>query len=631
LESAADKQYPLLQPATFLAASAVVLGLMGFSGWLLNSVTLRSFLSDGATMKVNTALIIICCGVSILLFNASKHKAASLLLLIPSVICIVTLLEYATNSQWGVDQLIFKDSYTNALLETPGRPSVLTLLNGLLVCTAIYSGFTGRYKISQSIATLSFFIIYTALIGHLFGISNFYRWGRYSGIAFHTALSFALLNLSVLFLSSNKGWLAVLFIKVRGSLTVNYFVAYLLFLLPILIYLYIYIISKSNITATSAAILIIIIGAVIVMPVFYLFLSQINTIDADLRWAKKRLEIALSAGKFGSYDVDLASGLMACTDQCKINFGLLPGSTFNFPDLMNAIVPQHCDYVNNQVQNAIAEHKLYVAEYQVEWPDGSLHWINASGMPQYDDNGRAISIIGVTYDITEKKENDLRKNAFIGMVSHELKTPLTSLKAYVQVLNKRAVKKNEEFEISALAKVEHQVIKMTKMINGFLNVSRLESGQIYLDKTRFNLGQLIQETVEETTLTLPTHKINLNLPASIMIEADRDKIGQVLNNLIANAVKYSPNERVIDIDCSVNGNAAIINVKDKGMGIAPKYFGQLFDRFYRVENVNQQHISGFGIGLYLSAEIVRLHGGKITVESEEGKGSVFSFTLPGVV
>jgi len=631
LEQTAIKQYNWKQPAVLLAVAAACLGLTGLSGWFFNSFELRSFLSDGATMKVNTSLIIICCGISMVLFNLSKNKAGYIFLSISALICTISLLEYITHDNWGIDQLFFKDTDTNPLLEPPGRPSVLTAINGLLVCIALFTSTINLYRVSQSLSVISFFIIYAALMGHLFGVTDFYRWGHYSGIAFHTALSLGLLNLSILLYQSAYGWIAVFFIKVEGRFSTNYFVVYLLFVLPMLISLYIFLINKTNVSTISATILVVIILAIICTPIFYIFLNRINIIGNNLSLANQRLEIALNAGTFGSYDLDLDTGIMTCSDQCVANFGLKPGTPFNFKDLFEAIVPKYREYVSGEVQRAIAEKKLYQAEYEAQWPDGSVHWINAFGLPQYNEAGVAKSIIGITYDITDRKEEELKKNAFIGMVSHELKTPLTSLKAYVQILNHRAATKNDEFETNALQKVERQVSKMTSMINSFLNVSRLESGQIYLDLSRFELDKLIQEIVEDTKFTHPTHEIKLNLQENIVVYADYDKIGQVINNLISNAIKYSLNEKTIDITCSIADNYALVTVKDKGMGIAEKYFDRVFERFYRVEDVGHQPISGFGIGLYLSAEIVRLHGGKIWVESELDNGAAFSFTLPVIV
>jgi len=142
-------------------------------------------------------------------------------------------------------------------------------------------------------------------------------------------------------------------------------------------------------------------------------------------------------------------------------------------------------------------------------------------------------------DITEQKADDTRKNDFIGMVSHELKTPLTSLNAYLQLLQEKAVRSDEEFTNSALDRSVKQVRKMTTMINGFLNVSRLESGKIHIDRQHFDIAELAKEIMAETQAMITTHQFDVKPIAPAFVNADRDKIGQVISNLVSNAVKYS--------------------------------------------------------------------------------------------
>jgi len=169
---------------------------------------------------------------------------------------------------------------------------------------------------------------------------------------------------------------------------------------------------------------------------------------------------------------------------------------------------------------------------------------------------------------------------------------------------------------------------MTDLINSFLNVSRLEAGKIHLNKSWFNLEQLIQETVNEVTLTTKNSRINFLPGKPLRVNADYEKIGQVINNLLSNAIKYSPHSKPITISCQQVGEVAEVRVKDEGLGISQQDLSKLFQRFYRVENKQTKTISGFGIGLYLCAEIVQCHNGKIRAESEPGKGSAFYFSIP---
>ncbi|WP_439698866.1 PAS domain S-box protein [Mucilaginibacter sp. AW1-7] len=260
--------------------------------------------------------------------------------------------------------------------------------------------------------------------------------------------------------------------------------------------------------------------------------------------------------------------------------------------------------------------------------DGRLLDISLTISPIKDAQGNIIGLSKIARDITEKKQEEQRKNDFIGMVSHELKTPLTSLSAIIQMGTTKLRNSEDEFLSGAMENASRQVKKMTSMINSFLNISRLESGQLLIEKEPFRLDELLRETLEETKLTVSSHIFSLNECNDITVNADRDKISSVISNLISNAVKYSPRGKLIDIRCQTEGKMVVVSVKDEGIGIKASEIDRVFDRYYRVENRDLRHISGFGIGLYLSAEIIKRHDGKIWAESESGKGSTFYFKLP---
>lgn len=260
--------------------------------------------------------------------------------------------------------------------------------------------------------------------------------------------------------------------------------------------------------------------------------------------------------------------------------------------------------------------------------DGRLLDISLTISPIKDAQRNIIGLSKIARDITEKKQEEQRKNDFIGMVSHELKTPLTSLSAIIQVATSKLKDGGDEFLTGAMENAGRQIKKMTGMINGFLNISRLESGQLLIEKEPFRLDLLLLEILEETKLTVGSHAFNLDGCNNIIVNADRDKISSVISNLISNAVKYSPRGKLIDIRCQLEKEAVIVSIKDEGIGIKPSDIDRVFDRYYRVENSDLRHVSGFGIGLYLSAEIIKRHNGKIWAESKNGKGTTFYFSLP---
>jgi len=231
-------------------------------------------------------------------------------------------------------------------------------------------------------------------------------------------------------------------------------------------------------------------------------------------------------------------------------------------------------------------------------------------------------------DLQQQKETEKKKDEFISIVSHELKTPLTSLSALVQLAGSKLKNNPDDFLSGAMEKAGVQVKKMAAMINGFLNVSRIESGKISIDRQLFNLEDVITDVIKEAELTATTHQLRFAPCGTVQVFADKEKITSVITNLLSNAIKYSAKGSPVDIDCVVTADSVRVSIKDQGIGIAKQDQGQLFERYYRVEDDHTKYISGFGIGLYLSAEIVRRHHGTIGVESEKGAGSTFYFILP---
>jgi two-component system CheB/CheR fusion protein len=270
----------------------------------------------------------------------------------------------------------------------------------------------------------------------------------------------------------------------------------------------------------------------------------------------------------------------------------------------------------------------YLYEVRILWPDGSLHWIRTQGSVIKDVNQQPVRLLGTILDITESKRDEIRKNDFIAMASHELKTPLTTIKAYLQLLAKKLSSSNDAFVHNALHKAGYQINKMADLVHGFLDLSKLESGKLQLRLQLFDLNQLIAEVVNEILNTNAGDKIVFDPDGDLQVKADREKIAQVVNNFLSNAIKYSDRGSVIKVFSRKTADGVIVSVTDEGIGIKPKDQERLFQRFYRVESEKMKNISGFGIGLYLASEIIQRHNGQIGVQSDENTGSTFFFTLP---
>jgi PAS domain S-box-containing protein len=220
------------------------------------------------------------------------------------------------------------------------------------------------------------------------------------------------------------------------------------------------------------------------------------------------------------------------------------------------------------------------------------------------------------------------RNDFISVASHELRTPVTSLKVYTEVLQRQFERRGDDNTSRYLGKMNAQIEKLTVLISDLLDVSKIESGKLDLRHDRVDLGAMAAEVVETIQATTDKHRIKIQGAVARPVRGDRDRLGQVLTNLLTNAVKYSPQANEITVRLLEQKQGAGIEVEDFGIGMEKEHLSRVFDRFYRVSSPDEKTFPGLGIGLYISNEIVRRHGGTMAVKSTKGSGSVFRFTVP---
>ena len=231
-------------------------------------------------------------------------------------------------------------------------------------------------------------------------------------------------------------------------------------------------------------------------------------------------------------------------------------------------------------------------------------------------------------DITVQKEAEQRRDDFLSMVSHELRTPLTTVKAFTQILQRKA-EKEERADISPyLSKMDQQIDRITNLITALLDLSRVQTDRIQFAHEPFDIDSVVAETVNLLqSLTLKQH-ILIEGRVGCTIVGDAERIEQALFHLLSNAIKYSPDAGNVIVRVRLVQGQVVISVQDFGMGIPRHHQRKIFERFYRVYEDKDTTYPGLGIGLYLSREIIERHSGHIWVESVEGQGTTFSFTLP---
>ncbi|MBF7137778.1 cell wall metabolism sensor histidine kinase WalK [Pediococcus pentosaceus] len=251
------------------------------------------------------------------------------------------------------------------------------------------------------------------------------------------------------------------------------------------------------------------------------------------------------------------------------------------------------------------------------------------------ESGFISGLVCVLHDVTEQQKIDQDRKQFVSNVSHELRTPLTSMKSYIEALVEGAWK-DPEVAPNFLKVTQEETDRMMRMINDLLNLSRMDLGTARLEREYVNLNELFNHILDRFDMILknsdkPDKNYSIKRDFTrrdIWVEVDTDKIQQVLDNIMNNAIKYSPDGGIITCRLLETHNHVIMSITDQGLGIPKDSISHIFDRFYRVDKARSRAQGGTGLGLAISKEVIQLHGGRIWVESREGEGSTFYISLP---
>jgi len=267
-------------------------------------------------------------------------------------------------------------------------------------------------------------------------------------------------------------------------------------------------------------------------------------------------------------------------------------------------------------------------EYRFADPNnpGEYRWFLGRAVPTFDENGSVSQWIGTFTDIDDFKQLQTQKDNFLGIASHELKTPLTSLKIYTQYIEKNLIKQDDLKNAQVARKMDGQIDLLTILISDLLDVTKIQNGKIQLNESEFDFDKLAEEIISEQQMT-SRHKIILNQSHVGMVYADRHRISQVMSNLISNATKYSPDADQVIVSTKLLDNMVTFSVKDFGIGIPSDKQAKVFEQYYRVSGSKEHTFPGLGLGLYISSEIIKRSGGYIYVRSTEEKGSDFCFEI----
>jgi signal transduction histidine kinase len=263
--------------------------------------------------------------------------------------------------------------------------------------------------------------------------------------------------------------------------------------------------------------------------------------------------------------------------------------------------------------------------------DGQRFTVSITASCVRSVRGEPVNGILNVRDLTRERQQEEQRSTFISVISHELKTPIAIIKGYASTLARKDAQFDTQVVQSRLVAIEEEADRLDKLVGNLLYASRIQANGLQMEITSLDLEHLIRSVLRRLQAKAPDISITLSIPESLpIVMADRDRIEEVLQNLLDNAIKYSPDGGEVLVQVEDLGTEARVSVRDRGRGIAPDRLPRLFERFYRVDAAEAAR--SLGLGLYIARGIVAGHGGRIWAESDgEGQGSTFSFSLPQAV
>lgn len=351
--------------------------------------------------------------------------------------------------------------------------------------------------------------------------------------------------------------------------------------------------------------------------------------ENSLKESEERLRLALRAGEIGVWDWDIENNVLTWTENIYKIHDVDP-KTFKvtMKNFQKLIHPDDRERIQSMLRDTIERGKIFAGEFRIVTAKGETRWVHTNAMFRKNEQNKVVRLLGATTDISLQKKIEQDKNDFLSMASHELKTPLTSMKIFIELLRSQLKDTVSEKPRYYLDRIQDQSARLTELTGDLLDVSRIETGKLRLKREKFIMDDLVIDTVESIQPSTNRHILEVVSSPKAQVYADRYRIYQVLVNLLTNAIKYSPKDTSIFINIKKEKKQVLVSVQDFGIGIKKSQLERVFDKLYQVSDPREKTYPGLGLGLYISKEIVERHNGKIWVASRPGKGSTFFFTIP---
>ena len=359
--------------------------------------------------------------------------------------------------------------------------------------------------------------------------------------------------------------------------------------------------------------------------------------EEALRVSERRLNDALKVGRMGWLDWDLVTNEMRWSPETYRLFGHEPGGAFvaTAEGTVGMVPPEDLAFVQERLDAAIQGIRPFDIIHRMVRGDGETIHVHAQSQVMRDGEGKPLRMLGTVVDVTDRvradqelREVDRRRGEFLGVLSHELRNPLAVIGSSVRCLEHAAI--GDEHARRAVAAIDRQTRHLARLVDDLLDITRIRSGKILLQRSRVDLAQLVRHTVEDHRPLLAGRVVEIDVPdRPAWTHGDPSRLAQVIGNLLSNAAKFTRSGDKVSVSLALAGDRVLLEVSDTGIGIDRESLRQLFVPFFQVEHGARDSQQGLGLGLALVRTLVELHGGEVTADSGgSGHGSRFSVRLP---
>lgn len=657
---------------------SVLLGLTVLLGWLLHNDALKGAIGTPITMKTNTAVAFVLCGLAVMLLSQQTGPklrwCVRALAIVIALVGGLVLVEHLAGVDLYIDEALFREPVGEIATASPNRmgpPASSSFLMFGIALLLLPNERTRPIAGSQWLLLLVMFVALFPMIGYAFGSASLYGIAELSGIAWPTSVMLLLLSIGVLAAAPERGLVGLICEEDMGGLMARRALPLGLVAPFVLGWLVAWGTQRGAFDAplgyaTFAGVLIVLLFVLIVhvastlsrtsrardaaLAQLHEQLAVTRATETALRRSETRRQFALGATGLGFWEVDAATRAFACSEIFKSHFGYDSHETFNEQTLRAGMNEPDQSRWTTAIESCFATGHDVDIELRCEWPDHSIHWIALRGTAVHEGD-RICAISGVSVDQTSRRaaegeraillesERAARADAeranhlkddFLATLSHELRTPLNAILGWAHLMRRSLNDPHEMAE--GLDVIESSARAQTQLVSDLLDTSRVLSGKLRIAMQDVELATVVEAAVESIRPAADARGVRIEPLLDTTLEpvqGDLTRLQQVVWNLLANAVKFTPRGGKVQIVTRRAEAHAEIVVSDNGQGIDPAFAPHLFERFRQADSSTSREFGGLGLGLSLVKHLVELHGGTVEARSPGlGLGSTFVVQLP---